>query len=574
MKKKIQIVVFVLILAFSFGVVSACDNNAAPTDTASVATARTAVENAVFSAVAQAALNTEAAAREHVEDIVSTVVAGMNVTTVVTGVFTAAVAQTASVAGSNGSFVFTVVISSGTATDTTASKTLMITRTPYVTDSNAAVATARTAIESAVFSAVSQSNINTRTAADAHVEAVIATAVYGLGVTTAVGGVFAAAIAATESAAGVDGSYIFTVAISRGAATDVTDAITLTIIHTPYAPRPGMPQNVKATSGSEQLFLYWSAPASDGGSAIIAFEVSYDNGSTWTTVSNTAGRAAITGLLNDIPYTLSIRAVNANGSGAEVTVTATPRNTVSLPVLLYHRIFTANRPPVDDYELSAAEFRSDLEYLVANGYTTVTAYQLAKWVSGEGGLPARPIILTFDDGDICNYTITFPLLQEFNLGKTSFLVGNWVGRLGYINVNQIWTMATSGLVEFGSHSWDLHTWGGGTGWGHMLMAPGETVEQYSIRILNDVTRMNQFFTTLENATDGLGINRRTLAYPYGRHNTGITSGILTGAGYNAIFTSISGLNTFRVGEPAGLMYIQRINRNPGPTQAFMSRHGI
>ncbi|MDD4401916.1 MAG: cell wall-binding repeat-containing protein [Desulfitobacteriaceae bacterium] len=86
---------------------------------------------------------------------------------------------------------------------------------------------------------------------------------------------------------------------------------------------PTVPQNLIATPADGQVALSWTAPASDGGSAIIKYQVSRDNGVSWTDVGLNTSHT-FTGLTNGTEYTFKVRAVNSIGNGAEVSTAATP----------------------------------------------------------------------------------------------------------------------------------------------------------------------------------------------------------------------------------------------------------
>jgi len=89
---------------------------------------------------------------------------------------------------------------------------------------------------------------------------------------------------------------------------------------------PSMPLDFRATPGDRQVILNWSAPSSNGGTAITRYEVSSNNGSTWTTASGGANSRShtFTSLTNGTSYTFRVRAVNAVGAGSQATATATP----------------------------------------------------------------------------------------------------------------------------------------------------------------------------------------------------------------------------------------------------------
>jgi peptidoglycan/xylan/chitin deacetylase (PgdA/CDA1 family) len=71
-----------------------------------------------------------------------------------------------------------------------------------------------------------------------------------------------------------------------------------------------------------------------------------------------------------------------------------------------------------------------------------------------------PIILTFDDGYRDTFTLVLPLLKQYHLKATVFLVPGRIGGVSdwdgtcepLMDVGEIREMAASGLVEFGLHS--------------------------------------------------------------------------------------------------------------------------
>jgi titin len=93
-----------------------------------------------------------------------------------------------------------------------------------------------------------------------------------------------------------------------------------------------------ATSGNGEVGLSWTAPATDGGSAVTGYvvEQSTDGGVTWTTaIANTGSigtTATVTGLTNGTTYAFRVTAINPAGNGvASSTATATPGTTSTAP---------------------------------------------------------------------------------------------------------------------------------------------------------------------------------------------------------------------------------------------------
>ncbi|MGH2512526.1 MAG: fibronectin type III domain-containing protein, partial [Candidatus Limnocylindrales bacterium] len=99
---------------------------------------------------------------------------------------------------------------------------------------------------------------------------------------------------------------------------------------TPTAPAtaPGAPTGLAATASSSQINLSWTAPANNGGSAIMGYmiERSTDSGTTWSTISSSTGSTATTyydtGLAASTAYTYQVSAINGIGTGS-------PSNTAS-----------------------------------------------------------------------------------------------------------------------------------------------------------------------------------------------------------------------------------------------------
>ena len=124
-----------------------------------------------------------------------------------------------------------------------------------------------------------------------------------------------------------------------GRATITMDGLSQFLKDTVPTALPGAPTDLTAAgNGPSGIDLSWSAPASDGGSAITAYDLRYIEtaadetvDSNWTVVEDvwTTGvgdlQYTLTGLTADAEYDLQVRAVNANGDGPwSATATGTP----------------------------------------------------------------------------------------------------------------------------------------------------------------------------------------------------------------------------------------------------------
>lgn len=121
-------------------------------------------------------------------------------------------------------------------------------------------------------------------------------------------------------------AYAFTVAAINAAG---SGAATAPLSATPRTV-PTAPVALTATPGNGSLTLSWSAPTSNGGSAITQYNVS------GSPVPSCGAIVAVTtftcsGLANGVTYTFTVAGQNAAGQGALATVAATPRTVPGTP---------------------------------------------------------------------------------------------------------------------------------------------------------------------------------------------------------------------------------------------------
>jgi fibronectin type 3 domain-containing protein len=104
------------------------------------------------------------------------------------------------------------------------------------------------------------------------------------------------------------------------------------------ATTPGVPQSLSATKGVAQVALSWSAPASNGGTAVTGYKVyqSTDNSNFGSPIATPSGTShTVTSLTNGTQYFFKVAAVNAVGDGSQTSsVNATPSTIPAVPTSL------------------------------------------------------------------------------------------------------------------------------------------------------------------------------------------------------------------------------------------------
>lgn len=125
------------------------------------------------------------------------------------------------------------------------------------------------------------------------------------------------------------------------------------------------------------------------------------------------------------------------------------------------------------------------DWLRAERWTPVSLDDIAAAREGRRPLPERAILLTFDDGYRSTYTRVFPLLLAYRYPAVFALVGAWMAvpeggtvmygdqprpRSDFLTWAEAREMQASGLVEFASHSFGLHSTVPGNPQGNLLPA--------------------------------------------------------------------------------------------------------
>ena len=158
-------------------------------------------------------------------------------------------------------------------------------------------------------------------------------------------------------------------------------------------------------------------------------------------------------------------------------------------VLAFHDVRTQVRASFatdpDESAVDETTLAGLFGWLQANGWQPVSLEQIVRARAGGVPLPRQAVLLTFDDGYASAYTKVFPLLRQFNYPAVMSLVTRWmevpaggpvpygnatVARERFLSWAQAREMARSGLVEFASHSHDLHRGVPGNPQGNLLPA--------------------------------------------------------------------------------------------------------
>src|SRR5258708_606384 len=175
--------------------------------------------------------------------------------------------------------------------------------------------------------------------------------------------------------------------------------------------------------------------------------------------------------LRAFPFALLALQFAASGMGMAMIGAAAQaaEGGASYRVLCYHDVQEDVRWNPDRYAVDSAQLVAQFAWMKDNGYRVVSLDDVIAAREGRRPLPAKAVVLTFDDGFRSVYTHVFPLLKLFNYPAIVALSGRWldaapgetveyegkqVARERFLSWEQIREMADSGLVEMASHSYD------------------------------------------------------------------------------------------------------------------------
>jgi len=202
-----------------------------------------------------------------------------------------------------------------------------------------------------------------------------------------------------------------------------------------------------------------------------------------------------------------------------------------------------------------------LAWLRENDYKPVTIDQILAAHKGGPELPAKAILLSFDDGYASFYTRVLPVLRAYNWHALLAPVGVWIDtpanqqvdfagqmrpRSDFLTWEQVREISKSGLVEIAAHTDASHKGILANPQGNLQPAAAtrrydattgryETEEAFQARMRTDVV------TISEKIRKAVGYKPRVWVWPYGTAD-GSTLQIINDQGYQMALTLDDGLD--------------------------------
>jgi peptidoglycan/xylan/chitin deacetylase (PgdA/CDA1 family) len=185
-----------------------------------------------------------------------------------------------------------------------------------------------------------------------------------------------------------------------------------------------------------------------------------------------------------------------------------------------------NRADLDPDAVATDRLVAFFEFLRGNGWTAISLDDVERAARMNKPLPERAVLLTVDDGYRSSYTRVFPLLLAYRVPAVMAVVGAFEteapqGR--FISWDEAREMQRSGLVEFASHTYDLHGGMIANPQGNKLPAAAyrkygpiagyESEQSCRLRVREDLVK------SIALMNRELGRTPRALVWPYGEYTT-------------------------------------------------------
>ena len=127
-----------------------------------------------------------------------------------------------------------------------------------------------------------------------------------------------------------------------------------------------------------------------------------------------------------------------------------------VPILCYHRIRpykSTDSKRAKDYIVTPEDFRSQIKLLADSGYTTILPDQLVEYLKYGKPIPAKSVMLTFDDNVVDQMEVARPILNQYGFKGVFFIMTVTLGKPGYMSRDQVKQLHDEGNV-IGSHTYD------------------------------------------------------------------------------------------------------------------------
>lgn len=204
---------------------------------------------------------------------------------------------------------------------------------------------------------------------------------------------------------------------------------------------------------------------------------------------------------NDLPKQSSMPEAQVVPQVQAVSQTVPQVQAVSqaVPILYYHSVMQEKG---NELRMPPEQFEAQMAYLQDQGYQSISLEQLYQASYKGGVLPAKPVIITFDDGYVDNYSTAYPIVTKHGFTATVFMVTSYINGEGFMSWHQ--------LKELVANGWEIE---------------GHTVNHPYLTKMDPLTVLSELHSSKELLEKELGHPVNFFAYPYGDLNANVVQAV-------------------------------------------------
>ena len=186
-------------------------------------------------------------------------------------------------------------------------------------------------------------------------------------------------------------------------------------------------------------------------------------------------------------------------------------------ILMYHNVSNDTSPLTS---VTPEAFKKHITYLADNDFSVWSLSKVLKHLEKAQSLPAKTVVITFDDAYASVYTQAFPILKAKGWPFAVFVTTQYINdaNKNFMSWKQLREIQQFG-AEIGNHG---HTHA------HLIRKhKAETQKQWKHRVIDDITKAQSI---LEQKVE---LPIRVFAYPYGEYSKSL-KGIIRELGYTGL----------------------------------------
>jgi len=193
-----------------------------------------------------------------------------------------------------------------------------------------------------------------------------------------------------------------------------------------------------------------------------------------------------------------------------------------IPILAYHSIAKTSSKKFQRWVIQPSLFQQHMQFLFQEGYHPITVSQLVSAIPNQTSLlPAKPILLTFDDAFEDFYTNAMPIMRSYNFTATLYIPTKYVG------LSSLWLQA-EGEASRPLMSWEQIKEVNKIG----IECGSHSHSHAQLDILKKDLARDEIFLSKKILEDQLGKEISSFAYPFGYHDK-TTRQLVIEAGYSS-----------------------------------------